>query len=354
MKVAVIVGARPQFVKAAVVSRAFASRPGVTEVLIHTGQHFDRNMSDVFFEELGIRAPDYSLGVGGGSHAENTGRAMEAIEKVLLRESPDYVLVYGDTDSTLAGALAAAKLCIPIAHVEAGLRSFNQRMPEEVNRVLTDHVSRVLFAPTRAAVANLGREGIAGERVRLVGDVMFDAVRIYTRVAEARSDIMARIGLRKGEYVLATLHRQENTDDRGRLSAILGALAANDGPVVLPIHPRTKKRIAEFGIRVDPKVRLIDPLGYLDMMLITRNARMVATDSGGLQKEAFFHGIPCITLREETEWVELVEVGANRLVGADGEAIAEALRGRPPVPVPADIYGAGDAARQIADFFAIP
>jgi UDP-GlcNAc3NAcA epimerase len=351
MKVLTIVGARPQFVKAAVVSRAFATRPSVVEVLVHTGQHFDHNMSDLFFEELGMRAPDHHLGVGGGSHAENTGRAMESIEKVLVKESPDYVLVYGDTDSTLAGALAAAKLCIPLAHVEAGLRSFNQRMPEEINRVLTDHISSVLFTPTRAAVVNLEREGIVGDKVRLVGDVMYDAVKIYTAVAERRSDIMRRLGLEKREYVLATLHRKENTDDPLRLSSILGALATNDGPVVLPIHPRTKKRVAEFGLRVGPNVMIIDPLGYLDMMLLTRNARLVATDSGGLQKEAFFHGVPCITLREETEWVELIEIGANRLVGSDGSAIKEALRGDLPIPGPANIYGTGASAEQIADFF---
>jgi len=351
-KILSVVGARPQFVKAAVVSRALASCHGAPEVLVHTGQHFDGNMSAIFFEELGIQAPKYNLGVGGGSHGENTGRAMEAVERVIRTEAPDLVIVYGDTDSTLAGAIAASKLCVPVAHVEAGLRSFNRRMPEEINRLLTDHVSSILFAPSHTAVRNLAREGIQGPQVQLVGDVMYDAVSVFSKIAEQRSGVLELLELQRNEYVLATLHRKENTDDRTRLGAILEGLAQNEGPVILPLHPRTRNRIGEFGLKVTSNIKVIDPVGYLDMMCLERNARLIATDSGGIQKEAYFHGVPCVTLRDETEWVELVELGVNRLTGADTEAIATALREHKldVAHTQRNVYGTGNAALKIAEF----
>lgn len=346
-RILTVVGARPQFVKAAVVSRALA-RSGMDEVMVHTGQHFDANMSDVFFDELEIPPPRHNLGIGGGGHGANTGRSLEQIERVIGDERPALVLVYGDTDSTLAGALAAAKLCIPVAHVEAGLRSFNRRMPEEINRVLTDHVSTLLFAPSQVAVSNLEREGIAGPRVQMVGDVMCDAALSYGRLAAQRSRIVEQLSLQPRGYVLATLHRKENTDDPARLAAILAGLSSCDVPVVLPLHPRTRKRIAEFGLEAGGAIRIIDPVGYLDMMRLEQDAALIATDSGGVQKEAYFHRVPCLTLRDETEWVELVETGVNRLVGADRDAIAAGLRDREFRAARTDLYGDGATADRIA------
>lgn len=349
-KILSVVGARPQFVKAAVVSRALANRSEIQEVLVHTGQHFDDNMSAIFFDELGISPPAHNLGIGGGSHAANTGRTMEAIEQVIGIESPDIVLVYGDTDSTLAGALAASKLCVRIAHVEAGLRSFNRRMPEEINRILTDHVADILFAPSDCAITNLANEGIRGPQVQLVGDVMYDAVRVFSAIAEQRSNVLERFRLERGAYVLVTLHRKENTDDPDRLASIIEGLSSSNDPVILPLHPRTRKRIAEFGLKLDSPIRVVDPVGYLDMMLLERNAKLIATDSGGVQKEAYFHGVPCLTLRNETEWVELVELGVNRLVGADADAIAKGLHEHVFATSPTDIYGSGTSAELIADY----
>lgn len=325
MRICTIVGARPQFVKAAVVSRALRRQAGVTELLIHTGQHFDANMSKIFFDELGIPQPSHHLGVGGGSHAHNTGRAMEGIEKVIADERPDLVLVYGDTDSTLAGALAAAKACVPLAHVEAGLRSHNRRMPEEVNRVVTDHLSTLLFAPSKVAENNLAREGISGDKVHVVGDVMYDAVLVYAESARQRSTVLSRLGLTPGDYLLATIHRKENTDDATRLAGLFAGLASSGRPVVLPLHPRTRKRLDEHRITLPSSVQVIDPVGYLDMLQLSRCAAVIATDSGGLQKEAYFLGVPSLVLRDETEWVELVEIKATRLVGADPRRIADAL-----------------------------
>ncbi|RYD66205.1 MAG: UDP-N-acetylglucosamine 2-epimerase (non-hydrolyzing), partial [Sphingomonadales bacterium] len=317
--------------------------------LVHTGQHFDDNMSQIFFTELAIPAPRFNLGVGGGSHAANTGRAMEAIEDLILSEKPDWVLVYGDTDSTLAGGLAAAKLNVPIAHVEAGLRSFNRRMPEEINRVLVDHLSAKLFTPSQAAVDNLAREGITGDSVAQVGDVMFDAVLTFTEVAREKSTALADLGLDEGSYVLSTLHRKENTDDRERLASILDGFAMSGATVVLPLHPRTRKMLAEFGLSVPANVRIVDPVGYLDMMMLQRSARLIATDSGGMQKEAYFHGVPCVTMRDETEWVELVDLGVNQLVGADGAAIAAAIENARPVETDRSVYGDGRTAAKVAD-----
>jgi UDP-GlcNAc3NAcA epimerase len=317
MKVVSVVGARPQFVKAAMVSRAL-KRAGIKEVLVHTGQHYDTNMSKVFFSELEIAEPTHNLGVGSGLHGEQTARMLVGIEQVLLAEQPDWTVVYGDTNSTLAGSLAAVKLHIPVAHVEAGLRSWNRLMPEEINRILTDHSSTLLFAPTLAAVRILQDEGIRDEHVQLVGDVMYDAALFYGEIAERTSNILKWLNLSRRSYVLATVHRAENTECIERLESILGGLAmiARSVPVVLPLHPRTKQVLA-----CNPRLRetnrvlqVIDPVGYLDMLMLEKNARAIATDSGGVQKEAFFHRVPCITLREETEWEELVQLGCNQLV----------------------------------------
>lgn len=337
-KVLTVVGARPQFVKAAAVGRVFRQR-GVTEVLVHTGQHFSADMSDVFFRELGMPEPDYNLGVGGLPHGAMTGRMLEGIEGILERERPDWVLVYGDTNSTLAGALAAAKRHVPIAHVEAGLRSFNRAMPEEINRVLTDHVSTLLLCPTRRAVANLAREGIVAG-CEHVGDVMYDVALAVRDVALKTSAILDRLGLEDDGFVLATVHRAENTEDAGRLTEVFDAVRrlADGRPVVLPLHPRTAQAAARHGVPLDG-LTLCDPVGYIDMTRLICGSRLVVTDSGGLQKEAYFHARPCVTLRDETEWVETIECGWNRLwTQAD-------YHPRQPIPD----YGDGHAAVRITD-----
>jgi UDP-GlcNAc3NAcA epimerase len=355
MKVLTVVGARPQFVKAATVSRAFAALgPAVQEVIVHTGQHFDANMSEVFFTEMQIPRPQYQLELGGLGHGAMTGRMLEAIEEILQKEKPDWVLVYGDTNSTMAGALAAVKLHIPVAHVEAGLRSFNRAMPEEINRIVADHVSTLLFAPTEVAVSNLATEGISGDKVVRSGDVMYDASLFYSR--QGGSQIVRSLGLKARGYFLATIHRQENVDDPQRLETIVRALSqcAQVMPVVLPIHPRTRKKLISTGLdRLVPpdQLRMIDPVGYLDMVALEKDAQAILTDSGGVQKEAYFFNVPCVTIRSETEWVELVECGANRLapptsiesiVVATVEAVGE---NRQP---PAGLYGDGAAADAIA------
>lgn len=327
MKIITIIGARPQFIKAAVVSRAMRLRAEeITEIIVHTGQHFDANMSDIFFEELDIPKPHHHLGVGGGSHGQNTGRMLEKIEQVLLEEKPDYVLVYGDTDSTLAGTLAAVKLHIPVAHVEAGLRSFNRKMPEEINRILTDHASDLLFTPTSTAAKNLQNEGILTEKIRQVGDVMYDAALFYGAKVEQNSSLLSDLGIESKKFALATLHRAENVDDKARLSNILKGLGHYENPIILPLHPRTKKMLESFAITIPQNIKIIDPVGYLDMILLEKHAALIATDSGGVQKEAYFHKTPCITLRDQTEWIELVEHGANILTGADADAIISALK----------------------------
>ena len=340
-----VVGARPQFVKAAPVSRALRRR--LREILVHTGQHYDREMSASFFEQLQLPEPDCHLGIGSGSHGAMTGRMLEALEAVMVERRPDLVLVYGDTNSTLAGALAAAKLGIPIAHVEAGLRSFDLRMPEEVNRRLTDHVSQLLLCPTTAAVQNLKREGIT-RGVSRPGDVMMDAVR--ESLARARKIARPEAALPARSYYLATVHRQENVDDDGRLRDILDTLAALPLPTLMPLHPRTRKRIDALGFTPRGLLQFLRPAPYLDMLLLTSEARAVLTDSGGLQKEAFILGTPCITLRETTEWVETVEAGANRLAGASPPKIRAAAAATRPVPRGAArrCYGDGRAADRIA------
>jgi len=348
IRVITVIGARPQFIKAAVVSSALARHGGFEEVLVHTGQHYDRNMSDVFFEELGLPAPAHNLAVGGGTHAQNTGRAMEGIEALIREAKPDWVMVYGDTDSTLAGALAAAKELVPVVHVEAGLRSFNMAMPEEINRILTDRISTLLLAPSQLAMTHLEREGTPADRVRFTGDVMYDAVRIFSGIALERSDVLAGLDLAPKGYVLATLHRKENVDVPARLEAILRGFGQAGVPVLLPLHPRTRMRIAESGMDVPSNLRVIDPVGYFDMLVLQRQARAIATDSGGVQKEAFFHGVPGIVLRDETEWPELVEHGHNILAGADADRIAAAIANPAQGQVPADVYGDGHASDLVA------
>jgi UDP-GlcNAc3NAcA epimerase len=353
MKIVSIVGARPQFIKAAVVCRALRAVAGVRETLVHTGQHYDENMSDVFFSELEIPKPDVHLGIGSGSHGVQTGRMLEAIERTLLETKPDCVLVYGDTNSTLAGALAAAKLHVPVAHVEAGLRSFNRRMPEEINRVVADHLSTMLFAPTQAAVDNLVREGIGADRTTLTGDVMYDVSLYYGAKAQRESTVLRSLDLAPRGFVLATVHRAENTDDPARLTAIIKGLSsiAEKLPVVLPVHPRTRGAMQRAGLQNhDGRLKLIEPVGYLDMLLLERSAAVIATDSGGVQKEAFFYETPCVTLRYETEWVELVELGWNRLcppISAD-EIYKTVLLAIGSKGLAAKPYGDGDAANRIA------
>lgn len=348
MKILTVIGARPQFIKAATVSRQFEQREGVREVIVHTGQHYDSNMSDIFFEELQIPQPHYNLGVGGGLHGEMTGKQMEAIEKVLLDEKPDCVLVYGDTNSTLAGALSAVKLHIPVAHVEAGLRSFNRKMPEEINRVLTDHASTILFTPTDLATKNLVNEGIRGGQVLQVGDVMYDASLFYKH--RARKPVwFDGLCIEKNTYVLCTVHRAENTDDLVRMKDIMAGLSASGLSVVLPLHPRTRKVLADLSMPVPENVKIVDPVGYLEMVWLEMNAKLIATDSGGVQKEAFFHGKYCITLRDETEWVELVESGWNTLVGSNKCKITESLLMAPQDIAQANLYGEGDASERLVE-----
>lgn len=337
LKILTIVGARPQFIKAAAVSRAIRETDGLTEVMVHTGQHFDPNMSDVFFEELDISKPQHHLDIHGGGHADMTGRMLIAIEPILIAEKPDWVVVYGDTNSTLAGSLAASKLHIPVAHVEAGLRSFNRRMPEEINRVVTDHLATLNFCPTTVAVANLAAEGVT-KGVHHVGDVMYDATLFVTDKAEQSSTILTDLGLLPKQYALATIHRAENTDDREQLLAVVRFLQdqSRKYPVVLPLHPRTRQAASRMGVGLDG-LKIIDPVGYFEMAKLLRNAVEVYTDSGGLQKEAYFHRVPCTTLRDETEWTETITHGWNRLwmqsTWADRREIAE--------------YGTGSAAHNV-------
>lgn len=352
MKILTVVGARPQFIKAAVVSRALAVQKNVQEFLLHTGQHFDHNMSELFFRELEIPKPAENLNIHGGSHGEMTGRMLEAMEKVFEREKPDWVLVYGDTNSTLAGALAAAKLNIPVAHVEAGLRSFNRAMPEEINRVLTDHTSSLLFTPTLSASKQLKKEGIAEASIQFVGDVMFDASLFYAERAEAQSRLLKTMGLAKGEYILATIHRQENTDSPERWNTLVNSMVklAQDQAVVWPVHPRVRARLANELPTVPQNLKLIEPVGYLDMVQLEKNAAVIATDSGGVQKEAFFYRVPCVTLRDETEWTELVDSGWNRLTPPlDVDSVCTSVKsaigkqGQNVSP-----YGSGNAGEEIA------
>jgi len=350
MKLLTIVGARPQFIKASVVSHALQKHEGIREVLLHTGQHFDANMSDIFFDQLGIPRPDIQLDIHGGSHGAMTGKMLSEIERVILSESPDRVLVYGDTNSTLAGALAAAKLHVPVAHIEAGLRSFNMHMPEEINRVLTDQISDILFCPTETAVKNLEREGFRHRPTEVlnVGDVMQDSALFFAKRATPPANFRP-----SGDFVLATLHRAENTDDRDRLASILEALnSVQQGgtPIVLPLHPRTRSAIERLGLQL--RVNVIDPVGYLEMLWLLQRCGLVLTDSGGVQKEAYFFGKACVTMRDQTEWVELLEAGANVLVGADRTRIVEAVAANFARTIidKCELYGAGHASERIATY----
>ena len=357
MKIVTIVGARPQFIKAAGVSRILRERrhaqgnAATIERIIHTGQHYDRNMSEVFFEEMDIPKPDYNLEIAGGPHGQMTGRMLEAVEAVLLHEKPDWLLIYGDTNSTLAGALAAAKLHIPVAHVEAGLRSFNMRMPEEVNRIIADRVSTLLFCPTSTAVKNLHAEGVY-DGVHDVGDVMYDVSLFYRDMALTRSNVLDELSLAAGNYVLATCHRAENTDDPLRLRGIVEALAAiaRQVPVVFPLHPRTGKLLEKQGLSgALGAVKVVDPVSFLDMVRLEQSAQAIVTDSGGVQKEAYFFGVPCLTTRDETEWVETLDAGWNRLVGADTDFILSAYGELQRPAVRPLLYGDGHAANRILD-----
>ena len=359
MKIVTVIGARPQFIKAAVVSHALQDHGDVQEILIHTGQHYDVNMSKIFFDELGIPEPHYNLGIGSDSHGMQTARMLQGIEELLCKERPDWLLVYGDTNSTLAGALAGAKLQIPVVHVEAGLRSFNRRMPEEINRIVTDRVSEILFAPTEEAVRNLCQEGMSKEQIHLVGDVMYDATLRFGSKAEKSSSILQSLALNSKEYILVTAHRAETTDSPIRLRNLVQGLcaAARGFPIVWPLHPRMKAALQRLSLldEMSKATKLIEPLGYLDMVMLEKHARCIATDSGGVQKEAFFHRVPCATLRDETEWVELVHFGWNKLVPPiDAAVVAKGLtdavtgHGYQCEHAP-ELYGGGHAAPRIVD-----
>lgn len=346
MKIVTVLGARPQFIKAAPLSETL--RKSHEEIIVHTGQHYDYQMSDVFFEELGLPKPNYNLKVGSKQQGKQTGEMLAGVEVVLLKEKPDWVLVYGDTNSTLAGALAASKLNIPIAHIEAGLRSYNRKMPEEINRVLTDHMAKLLFCPTDQAVKNLIREGVTEGVVR-TGDVMADALFFHAKRAEY-TDTLEKLQYKSKPYILATIHRAENTNDLSRLKEIIEAFAQIDSRIVLPLHPRTKKFLRDLDIAVSENVKIIEPVGYLEMILLEKEAQIILTDSGGVQKEAYLWKVPCITLRDETEWVETVRIGWNTLVGADKEAIATAILKYRDNPMPeyySELYGNGRASEEI-------
>jgi UDP-GlcNAc3NAcA epimerase len=352
MKIITIVGARPQFIKAATVSRVFARyAENIKEIIIHTGQHFDKNMSEIFFKEMEIPMPQYNLNINGLSHGAMTGQMLEEIEKIVLAEKPDWLLVYGDTNSTLAGALAAKKLHVRVIHVEAGLRSFNNEMPEEINRILTDRISDVLFCPTETAVSNLMKEGYSNIRTKifLSGDVMQDAALYYKNKSAVSSKVLEENGLKRGKYVLATIHRAENTDHKSRLREIVTSLNQINKMirVVVPLHPRTSRILKD--IEIEPEFKIIDPVGYFDMLQLISNCHLILTDSGGLQKEAYFFNKYCITLRDETEWVELVENGYNKIAGASASNIVNAFKNlfEKKFVKGEDLYGGGKAAETI-------
>ena len=348
MKILTVVGARPQFIKAVLVSREIRKKH--KEVLVHTGQHYDHELSDIFFEELDIPEPDYNLGIGSDTQAVQTGKMMIAIEKLLFDERPDWVLVYGDTNSTLAGALAAVKIHIPVAHVEAGPRMFDKNIPEEVNRVLTDRISSLLFAPTQTSVDNLKKEGIT-KGVYLTGDIMLDSFLQFSKVAERNSKIISGLKLNKKEYLLATIHRAGNTDNKQNLKNIVSAFLSIDNRIVFPVHPRTEKYLKQYGLwdslKKAPHIMVIDPVGYLDSIMLTQNAQKVLTDSGGLQKEAYFAKVPCITMDETTGWVETVEDGWNTLVASNRERIIAAIKHFQPRGKQRKVFGDGKTAEKI-------
>ena len=350
MKVLSIVGARPQFVKAAAISKELRKKH--TEVLLHTGQHYDYEMSGIFFEGLEIPQPDINLDVRSGSHGAQTGCMLKGIEEALVAEKPDYLLIYGDTNSTLAGALAGSKLSIPVVHIEAGLRSFNRRMPEEINRVVADHLSELLLCPSDTAVNNLAVEGIT-RNVHQVGDVMLDVLDwTKQKLSEQQGRALQKFDVQNKGYLLATVHRSENTDDLSKLSEILSAFNAIQEPVIFPVHPRARKMIQQAGVKIHPNVRLVQPVGYMDMVALAASARLILTDSGGLQKEAYWLKVPCITLREETEWVETVNAGWNTLVGSNSEKILQSVGSFAPNGTYPKLYGDGFAAARCVNLLA--
>lgn len=345
MKIVTILGARPQFIKAAAFSRVVKNNKDIEEIIVHTGQHYDQNMSDIFFEEMDIPKPKYMLQTGGKTHGAMTGQQLEKIEEILIYEKPDMVLVYGDTNSTLAGALAAIKLHIPIAHVESGLRSFNRQMPEEINRILTDQISDYLFVPSVGAKQNLLNEGIDENKIFIVGDIMYDVALFYK---EKMIKPIWFDSLELKEFMLCTIHRAENTDDISKLSNILKGLELSGKNIVLPLHPRTVNKIKEYGLTLAENIKVVDPVGYLEMVWLEANSKLIVTDSGGVQKEAYFHDKLCVTLREETEWVELVEIGYNKLVGSATDLISLALTDvNHTTIVNKKIYGSGNSAQNI-------
>jgi UDP-GlcNAc3NAcA epimerase len=347
-KILTVIGARPQFIKASSISREIIRRDDLNEIIIHTGQHYDQNMSSIFFDELSIPEPNYNLGIVGSSHGLMTGRQLEAIEKVLFDENPDCVIVYGDTNSTLAGALAAAKMNIPLAHVEAGLRSFNRTMPEEINRILTDHASNILFTPTATASSNLLNEGINEAFVKNVGDVMFDAS-IFFKEKARKPFWMESLTDDLSKFALATIHRAENTDNKDKLKKIFKGLSASPIPVIVPLHPRTKSKLNDQNIKISKNIFIVEPVGYLEMIWLESNCSIVCTDSGGVQKEAYFFQKPCLTLRDETEWIELVNSGWNTLVGCNEDAIIDGIKDFKPPIDNLNLYGDGNSSKLILD-----
>jgi len=346
VKVLTVAGARPQFVKAAAFSRELRKRH--SEVLVHTGQHYDPQLSDIFFRELDLPQPDHHLGVGSAPHGRQTGEMLTRLEPVMEQEAPDWVVVFGDANSTLAAALAAAKLRLPLAHVEAGLRSFDRSMPEETNRIVADHVADLLFCPTQTAMDHLAREGLS-ERARLTGDIMYDSLLQHLERAEEQSSVLQRLGLERGGYALATVHRAANTDDPAAFERIIDALSLLEGPVVFPMHPRARLALSRSDLETPPHVRVIDPAGYLDMLSLERHARAVLTDSGGVQKEAYLLAVPCVTLRQETEWPETLAGGWNVLAGTDPDRIVAAAARPRPAGEPAKVFGDGQSAQRMIE-----
>lgn len=346
MKIITVVGARPQFIKAAPVSREI--RKEFDEVLIHTGQHYDENMSKIFFDELQIPMPDYNLQIGSLGHGKMTGEMLGKLEDIYLKEKPDCVLVYGDTNSTLAGALAASKLLIPVIHVEAGLRSFNKNMPEEQNRILTDNLSKLLLVPTKEAEINLENEGFK-DGIHNIGDVMYDAVLMFKERSKEKEYMLNEIGVSKENYILTTIHRAENTNDINRLKNIIEALNESNENIVLPLHPRTKKFIEDYNLKLNDNIKVIEPVGYLEMLMLENNSKKIVTDSGGVQKEAYFMKKPCITMRDETEWVETIKEGWNVLVGTNKEKILEKIKNFNPSNDQKEIFGDGNASKKIIE-----
>lgn len=346
-----IVGARPQFVKVSAFHRAITEHKNLVHFILHTGQHYDKNMSNVFFEEMQIPSPNVNLNIGGGTHGENTGRMIEQIEKILIKENPDWVILFGDTDSTLSGAIAASKIEIPIAHVEAGLRSWNRSMPEEINRILTDNCSNVLFSPSEIATQNLLAEGIDENRIISTGDIMFDVAIHFKKQLKGKSNALASIGLKTKNYALATIHRAENTKNKEQLKAVMDCISCINQVVILPLHPRTAGALKAYGLKLPSNVKPVNPIGYKDMLELEMNASLIATDSGGVQKEAYFNKVPCITLRKETEWIELVDAGVNFIVGSNKKKMKKALRwiNENQLDFSGNLYGDGRAAQKMVE-----